>query len=49
MSDQEQGNSSKEEKTATQNPPTVIELKVKRVMDSNNTRDRSRVLNEKKE
>jgi hypothetical protein len=49
MSDQEQGNSVKEEKPAPQNPPPVIELKVNRVMDSDNTRDRSRVLNEKDE
>lgn len=49
MSDQEQGNSAKEEKPTPPNHPPVIELKVKRVMDSDNTRDRSRVLNEKEE
>lgn len=49
MSDHEQGTGSREEPPATSNPPPVIELKVKRVMDSDNTRDRTRVLNEKEE
>jgi hypothetical protein len=49
MSDQEKEASSTNDKPATSNPPPVIELKVKRVMDSDNTRDRSRVLNENEE
>lgn len=51
MPDQEQGSTKGDKSSTEQTPPKppVIELKVKRVMDSDNTIDRSRVLNEKEE